>query len=165
MWCACPHATLPVWWGGSAGGANEQELGRNATKRNATRTNPKLDFDSTHERRQPSKSTFFPTYLDVILVSGGVDNGVVVLGSVELLGVTLDGDTTFTFFLACIKVVGETEGRFALFVGHGLELFHLTSRDATHLEDEVTASGGFSGIDVTADDEGEVDLVRHLGKS
>ena len=123
-------------------------------------------------KQKPNKKHSFPkpkknqkqkrTYLDVILVSGGVDDGVMVLVSVELLGVALNSDTTFTFLLARVEVVGETEGRFALFVSHGLELFHLTSRDTTHLEDKVTARSGLSGIDVSADDEGEVDLVRHL---
>jgi hypothetical protein len=85
-----------------------------------------------------------------------------VLLGVELLGVALDGDTTFTFLLARVEVVGETEGRFTFLVGHGLELLHLTGGDTTHLKDEVTARRGFSGIDVSAHDEGEVDLVRHL---
>eukprot|EP00529_Nitzschia_sp_RCC80_P001391 CAMPEP_0113500468 /NCGR_PEP_ID=MMETSP0014_2-20120614/32347_1 /TAXON_ID=2857 /ORGANISM="Nitzschia sp." /LENGTH=92 /DNA_ID=CAMNT_0000394811 /DNA_START=351 /DNA_END=626 /DNA_ORIENTATION=+ /assembly_acc=CAM_ASM_000159 len=85
-----------------------------------------------------------------------------VLVGVELLGVTLDGHTTFTFLLARIEVVCETERRFTFFVSHRLELFHLTGTDATHLEDKVTARRGLTGIDVTADDEGEVDLVRHL---
>ena len=58
--------------------------------------------------------------LDVILVTRSIDDGVVVLVSEELLGVALDGDTTFALFLARIKVVGKAKGRFALFFRHGL---------------------------------------------
>jgi hypothetical protein len=30
------------------------------------------------------------------------------------------------------------------------------------LEDQVTASGGFSGIDVSADNEGQMNLITHV---
>jgi hypothetical protein len=88
--------------------------------------------------------------LDVILVTGGIDNGVVVLLSEKLLGVALNGDTTLTFLLACIKVVSETEGGLSLLFSEVLKLLHLTLRDTSALEDQVTASGRLSGIDVTA---------------
>lgn len=84
-----------------------------------------------------------------------------VLVSVEFFGVALDGDTTFTFFLARVEVVRETERRFTLFVSHRLEFRHLTFGDATHLKDQVTACCGFTSIDVSAHDEGEMDLVGH----
>mmetsp|Transcript_13604 Transcript_13604/g.39202 ORF Transcript_13604/g.39202 Transcript_13604/m.39202 type:complete len:483 (-) Transcript_13604:100-1548(-) len=99
--------------------------------------------------------------LDVILVSGSIDNRVVVLIREKLLGVALDGDTTLTFFLAGIQVVGESETGLSLFFGKSLKLGHLTIRDTTHLEDKVTASGGLSGIDVSADNERKVLLIRH----
>mmetsp|Transcript_33718 Transcript_33718/g.81763 ORF Transcript_33718/g.81763 Transcript_33718/m.81763 type:complete len:492 (+) Transcript_33718:84-1559(+) len=89
--------------------------------------------------------------LDVILVAGGIDNSVVVLVSEELLGVTLDGNTTFTFLLTGIKVVGETERGLSLFFGNSLELCHLTIRDSSLLEDKVTTGGTLTGIDVSAD--------------
>jgi hypothetical protein len=85
----------------------------------------------------------------------------VVLFSEELLGVALNGDTTLAFLLARIKVVRETEGGLTLFFGNRLELGHLTLRDTAHLEDQVTASGGLSGIDVSADDKRQVFLFRH----
>jgi len=99
--------------------------------------------------------------LDVILVAGGIDNSVVVLLSEELLGVALDGDTTVAFFLAGVQVVGETEGTLTLLFGQSLQLGHLTLGNATLLEDQVTAGGGFSGIDVSADDERQMFLIRH----
>ena len=96
------------------------------------------------------------------LVAGGIDNGVVVLLSVELLGVALDGDTTLTLLLAGIKEVGEAERGLAHLLGLLLELGHLTLGDAAALEDQVTAGGGLTGIDVAADNEGKMFLtVRH----
>mmetsp|Transcript_33830 Transcript_33830/g.50158 ORF Transcript_33830/g.50158 Transcript_33830/m.50158 type:complete len:462 (-) Transcript_33830:202-1587(-) len=82
--------------------------------------------------------------LDVILVAWGIDNSVVVLVGEELLGVALNGDTTFTFFLAGIQVVSKSERRLSLLLGHALKLFHLTSRNTALLENQMTACGRFS---------------------
>ena len=109
-----------------------------------------------HERKQ-----LWAKYC-AYLVAGGIDNGVVVLLSVELLGVALDGDTTLTLLLAGIKEVGEAERGLAHLLGLLLELGHLTLGDAAALEDQVTAGCGLTGIDVAADNEGEMFLtVRH----
>ena len=90
--------------------------------------------------------------LDVILVSGSIDDSVVVLVGEELLGVTLDGNTTLTLLLTGIKVVSESEGGLTLLGGVSIELLHLTSGDSSLLEDKVAACGRFTGIDVSADD-------------
>lgn len=89
--------------------------------------------------------------LNVILVAGGIDNRVMVFVSEELLGVTLNGNSTLTLLLTGIEVVGESERRLSLLLGVSLKLFHLTSRDSSLLEDKVTTGGGLSGIDVSAD--------------
>ena len=94
------------------------------------------------------------------LVAGGIDNGVVVLLSVELLGVALDGDTTLTLLLAGIKEVGEAERGLAHLLGLLLELGHLTLGDAAALEDQVAAGSGLAGIDVSADNERKMFLTR-----
>jgi len=98
--------------------------------------------------------------LDVILVTRGIDNSVVVLFGEELLGVTLDGDTTFTFFLARIKVVRETERRLTLLGSDFVKLGHLTLSNSSHLENQVTASGGLTGIDVSADNQRQMFLTH-----
>ena len=94
------------------------------------------------------------------LVAGGIDNGVVVLLSVELLGVALDGNTTLTLLLAGIKEVSEAERGLAHLLGLLLELGHLTLGDAATLEDQVAAGSGLAGIDVSADNERKMFLTR-----
>jgi hypothetical protein len=97
--------------------------------------------------------------LDVILVSWGIYNGVMVLVGEELLGVTLDGYTTLTLLLTGIKVVSETERSLSLLLSNSLKLGHLTIRDTSTLEDQVTTGGGFTGIYVTAYYNGKMLLV------
>jgi hypothetical protein len=94
-------------------------------------------------------------------VAGGIDNSVVVLVGEELLGVALDGNTTLTLLLAGVEVVGEAERGLAHLLGLLLELDHLTLGDTAALEDQVTAGGGLTGIDVAADDEGKMLFVGH----
>lgn len=100
--------------------------------------------------------------LDVILVTRGIDNGVVVLVSEELLGVALDGNTTVTFFLARIKVVRETEGRLSILGSDFVKLGHLTLSDSSLLENQVTASSRLTGIDVSADNQRQMFLITHF---
>ena len=95
------------------------------------------------------------------LVAGGINDSVVVLVGVELLGVALDGDTTLALLLAGVEEVGEAEGGLAHLLGALLELGHLTLGDAAALEDKVAAGGGLASIDVSADDDGKMSLVRH----
>jgi len=89
--------------------------------------------------------------LDVILVAGSIDNGVVVLLGEELLGVTLDGNTTLALLLTGVKVVCESERGLSLLGGGFVELVHLTLGDSSLLEDEMSTGGGLTGIDVSAD--------------
>jgi hypothetical protein len=100
--------------------------------------------------------------LDVILVSRSIDDSVVVLLGEELLGVALDGNTTVTLFLASIKVVGESERGLSLLGGEFVELGHLTLSDSSHLENQVTASGRLTGVDVSADDQRQMFLISHV---
>lgn len=95
---------------------------------------------------------------DVILVTRSIDDSVVVLVGEELLGVALNGDTTFTLFLAGIEVVSKAKGRLALFLSRFLKLGHFTIRNSSKLEDQVAASGRLAGIDVSADNEREMFL-------
>jgi hypothetical protein len=85
-------------------------------------------------------------------VTGSIYNGVVVLLGEELLGVTLDGNSTLTLLLTGIKVISESEGRLSLLLSQCLQLVHLTLGNSAALEDKVTTGGGLSCIYVTADD-------------
>ena len=69
---------------------------------------------------------------------------VVVLLREELLGVELDGHTTFAFILTGVELVGEAKRGFTLLCGHAIELFHFTRGYSSLLEDQVTTFGGFS---------------------
>merc|ERR1719253_1469140 len=90
--------------------------------------------------------------LDVILVAGSIDNGVVVLFGEELLGVTLDGNTTLALLLTGVKVICESKRGLSLLGGGFVELVHLTLGDSSLLKDEMSTGGGLTGIDVSADD-------------
>jgi len=67
-------------------------------------------------------------------VAGGINDGVVVLGGEELLGVALDGNTTLALLLAGVKVVGESERGLALFGGGLLSLVISRSGIPPHLK-------------------------------
>jgi hypothetical protein len=59
-------------------------------------------------------------------VSGGINDGVVTLLSVELLGSASDGHTTLTLLLLGVHIERKVEGRLTKTLGLSLELFDLT---------------------------------------
>merc|ERR1719502_497659 len=91
--------------------------------------------------------------LDEVTVARGIDDGVVVLLGEELLGRARDGHTTLTLILLGIEVEGERERRLAELGGLLLELLHLSFRDTSKLEKQVTSGGRLTSIDVSAHDE------------
>ena len=96
-------------------------------------------------------------------VSGGVNDGVVVLFREKFLGGASNGDTTGAFFLGDVHVEGESERALAKRLGLGLQLVHLSLGNASELEDEATSGGGLARVDVTADDNRNVSLsVGHF---
>ena len=108
-------------------------------------------LESTLFRRHKKKTNISSSrsrnhILDVILMSRCVDNGIMILFGEELLGVTLNGNSTLTLFLTGVEVVGETEGRLAFLFRGGLEFVHFTLRDPALLEDQVTTGGGFAWL-------------------
>jgi len=102
--------------------------------------------------------------LDEISVAGGIDDGVVVIISEELLGGDGDGHTTLTLFLLTVHVESEGERTLTETFGLLLELFQFTLGDTTESEDEVTSRSGLTTIDVAADDDGQMLLTfgRHF---
>lgn len=82
--------------------------------------------------------------LDEITVSGGVNDGDVVLGGLELPEGNVDGDTTLTLGLKFVKDPCVLEGTLAHVGGFLLELLNGTLVDTTALVDQVTSGGGLA---------------------
>ena len=97
--------------------------------------------------------------LNEIPVARGVNDGVVPLLGEELLGSARDGHTTLTFLLLTIHKEGEGERRLTETLGLVLQFLHFTLIDSTELEDQVTGGGRLTGIDVSADHDGQMFLT------
>merc|ERR1719263_2545185 len=89
----------------------------------------------------------------------GINDGVVPLLGVELLGGAGNGHTTLALLLLTIHVEGECEGSLAETLGLSLELLQLTLRNATKLEDQTASGGRLTTVDVAADDNGQMLLL------
>jgi len=96
--------------------------------------------------------------LDEITMSGGINDGEVVLGGFELPEGNVDGDTTFTLSLELIEHPSVLEGTLSHFLGFLLELFDGSLIDTTAFVDEMSGSGGLSGVDVSNDDDVNMSL-------
>jgi len=102
--------------------------------------------------------------LDEITVTWGINDGDVVLWGLELPESDIDGDTTLTLGLELVKNPGVLEGTLAQLGGFLLELLDGTLVNTTALVDQVTGSGGLSGIDVADNDHVDVHLfLSHVG--
>jgi len=121
-----------------------------------------LEFTSTRGNDENSAIGLGGTsdhVLDEITVTRGVNDGNLVLGSLELPESNIDGDTTLTLSLELVQNPGILEGTLSEFVGFLLELFNGTSVNTTALVDQVTGSSGLAGIDVSDDDDVDVSPV------
>jgi hypothetical protein len=97
--------------------------------------------------------------LDEITVTGSINDGDMVLGSLELPESDINGDTTLTLGLELVKNPSILERTLAKFGGFLLELLNGTLVDTTALVDQVTSGGGLAGIDVADNDDVDVSLV------
>jgi len=102
--------------------------------------------------------------LDEITVTGGINNGDVVLVGLELPQGNINGDTTFTLGLEFVQNPGVLEGTFTHFLGFLLEFFDGTLVNTTALVDQVTGSGRLAGVDVTDNDDVDVSLFFTHGE-
>merc|ERR1719470_169114 len=96
--------------------------------------------------------------LDEIPVSGGVDDGDIVPGGLELPESDIDGDSSLTLSLQFVKNPCVLERSLARLLGLLLELFDGPLVDATALVDQVTGGGGLAGVDVANNNNVNVDL-------
>lgn len=100
--------------------------------------------------------------LDEISVTGSVNDGDVVSGSLELPQGDVDSDTSLSLGLELVKNPCVLEGGLAQLGGFLLELFNGSLVDTTTLVDQVTGGGGLSGIDVADNDDVNVNLLLTL---
>merc|ERR1719486_609017 len=98
--------------------------------------------------------------LDEVTMSGGIDDGHVVLGSLKLPESDVDGDTTLTLGLQLVQHPGVLERALAGLLGLLLELLDGPLVDTSALVDQVTSGGGLAGVDVS--DDNNVDLSLFL---
>ena len=98
--------------------------------------------------------------LDEVTMSGGVDDGHVVLGGLELPESDVDGDTTLTLGLQFVQHPGVLEGALAGLLGLLLELLDGPLVNATALVDQMTSGGRLAGVDVA--DDNDVDMSLFL---
>merc|ERR1719245_2351005 len=102
--------------------------------------------------------------LDEVTMSRSVDDGDVVLGCLELPESNINSDTTLTLSLELVENPGILEGSLARLLGFLLELLNGPLVDSSALVDQVTGSGGLAGVDVSNDNDVDVDLfLSHVG--
>merc|ERR1719167_379372 len=97
--------------------------------------------------------------LDEVTMVGGVDDGDIVLGGLELPEGDIDGDTTLALGLQLVKHPGVLERALTRLSGLLLELLDGPLVDATALVDQVAGRGRLARVDVTNDDNVDMSLV------
>jgi len=96
--------------------------------------------------------------LDEISMAWGVDDGDFVHVGLEFPEGDIDGDTTFSFSLQLVEDPSVFERTFSHFGGFFLEFFDGSLVDTTTFVDQMTGGGGFTGIDVTDDNDVDMSL-------
>jgi len=91
--------------------------------------------------------------LDEISVTWSVDDGDFVHVGLEFPESDIDGDTSFSFGLKLVQNPSVFERTFTHFGGFFFELFDGSLVNTTTFVDEVTGGGGFTGVDVSNDDD------------
>lgn len=100
--------------------------------------------------------------LDEVSVTGGVNDGDVVFGGLELPQGNVDRDTSLSLGLELVKNPGVLEGGLAQLGGFLLELLDGSLVDTSTLVDQVTGGRGLSTIDMSDNDDVNVQLLFTL---
>ena len=103
--------------------------------------------------------------LDEVTVSGGVDDGEVVLVGVEPLVGNIDSNSPLPLFLESIHDPSEVEGSLSFLFGFFLVFLHNVGVDGTALKENPSGEGGFSVVDVPDDDKIQVLFLCHFNLS
>ena len=116
-----------------------------------------------HEDRDVSLGGTGDHVLDEVTVAGGIDDGEVELGGLELPQGDVDGDTTFALTLQLVEHPRVLEGTLAEVLGLLLVGGDDTLVDTSALVDQVTGGGRLAGVDVADDHKVDVNLgFAHL---
>merc|ERR1719429_405526 len=97
-------------------------------------------------------------------MSGSIDDGDIVLGSLELPESDIDGDTSLTLGLQLVKHPGVLEGSLAGLRRFLLELLDGPLVNTSALVDQVTGGGRLARVDVANDDNVDVSLFLTHGE-
>jgi len=101
--------------------------------------------------------------LDEISVSGSVDNGEGELLGLELPESNVDGDTSFSLSFELVEDPSILEGSLSHLSGLLLELLDCSLIDTSALVDQVSSGGGLSCVDVSNDDDVDMNFIlSHL---
>merc|ERR550534_2578142 len=101
--------------------------------------------------------------LDEVTMSGGINDGDIVLGSLELPQGNVDSDSSLTLGLQLVKDPGVLEGSLARLGGLLLELLDGPLVNTAALVDQVTSGGRLARVDVADDDNVDVSLFLAHG--
>merc|ERR1719204_190553 len=125
-----------------------------------------LELSSTGGNDQDSAISLGGTsdhVLDEVTMSGGINDGHIVLGSLELPESDIDGDTSLTLSLELVKNPSILEGSLSRLGGLLLELLNGSLVDSSALVDQVTGGGGLARVDVSNDNNVDVSLFLSHG--
>merc|ERR1719273_1382055 len=101
--------------------------------------------------------------LDEVTMAGSVDDGDVVLGSLELPESDVDGDSTLTLSLQFVQNPRVLEGALAHLLSFLLELLNGSLVDTSTLVDEMTGGGGLTRVHVANHHDVDMDLFLSHG--
>ena len=103
--------------------------------------------------------------LDEVTMSGGINDGDIVLGSLELPESNINGDTSLTLSLQLVQHPGILEGSLARLGRLLLELLNGSLVNTSALVDQVTSGGGLARVDVSNDNNVDMSLFLAHGAS
>lgn len=97
--------------------------------------------------------------LKEILVSWGIDDGVVsVLGGEWLEGAD-DGDSSVLLILGSVHNMGVHESTLSFLLGGSLDFVKLSVLDVSEFVEKMSSGGGLTGVDVSDNDEVHLSVV------
>merc|ERR1719420_2658666 len=97
-------------------------------------------------------------------MSGGINDGDIVLGSLELPESDVNGDTSLTLGLQLVKNPGVLERSLARLRGLLLELLDGSLVDTSALVDQMASGGGLARVDVSNDNNVDMSLFLAHGE-